>query len=406
MSTQAQTGSREEILVVDDEVMICTMVQRFLTHAGYTGYTATTAADALRLCQERAFAVILTDLKMPEMSGTELIGKLRALYPTTEIIVMTGYPTLESAIHTLREGVADYILKPFTFDALQSVITQCLERRRLRNELASERQLRQELEEANRVNARLRHEAEENAVELRRLSVALRDAQEAERQRIARDLHDSIVQSLSLMAIRLDLLDTLSGAAPSLQQPLVELRDLLTQTLDDARSLVWTLRPRVLDDLGLADALAQLVENTSKIAALDISLHMAESLPPLSPAVTTALYRICQEALANVVQHAHATTAHVQVECVADVLRLTITDNGQGFEVTRMTQAGQQSSAATLTHRGLGLWSMRERATEVGSTVRINSTLGQGTTIMVELPSTPSEQPREEGNGTRVNPTR
>lgn len=406
MSTQAQTGSREDILVVDDEVMICTMVQRFLTHAGYTVSTATTAADALRLCRERAFAVILTDLKMPEMSGTELIGKLGTLYPTTEIVVMTGYPTLESAIHTLREGVADYILKPFTFDALQSVITQCLERRRLRSELASERQLRQELEEANRVNARLRSEAEENAVELRRLSVALRDAQEAERQRIARDLHDSIVQSLSLMAIRLDLLDTLSGAAPSLQQPLVELRALLTQTLDDARSLVWTLRPRVLDDLGLADALAQLVENTSKIAALDISLHMAESLPPLSPAVTTALYRICQEALGNVIQHAHATTAHVRIECVADMLRLTITDNGQGFEVTRMAQAGQLSSTATLTHRGLGLWSMRERATEVGGTVRINSALGQGTTIMVELPAAPSEQGREEGNGTRVNPTR
>lgn len=404
MSIQAQTDSGEDILVVDDEVMICTMVQRFLTHAGYTISTATTAADALRLCRERAFAVILTDLKMPEMSGTELVGHLRALYPTTEIVVMTGYPTLESAIHTLRQGVADYILKPFTFDALQSVVVRCLERRRLRSELASERQLRQELEEANRVNARLRNEAEQNTVELRRLSVALRDAQEAERQRIARDLHDSIVQSLSLMAIRLDLLDAMGGTAPSLQQPLVEIRDLIAQTLDDARTLVWTLRPRVLDDLGLTDALAQLVENTSKLAALDISLQIAEPLPPLSSAVTTALYRISQEALANVIQHAQATTARVQVECLADVLRLTITDNGQGFEVTRVAQAGQRSSTAPLTHRGLGLWSMRERVTEVGGTIDIHSALGQGTRIIVELPSAPSEQPREEGNGTRVSP--
>lgn len=405
MSTQAQTGSGEDILVVDDEAMICTMVQRFLTHAGYSVSTAATAADALRLCRERAFAVVLTDLKMPEMSGTDLVGHLRALYPTTEIVVITGYPTLESAIHTLRQGVADYILKPFTFDALQSVVVRCLERRRLRSELVSERQLRQELEEANRVNARLRHEAEQNAVELRRLSVALRDAQEAERQRIARDLHDSIVQSLSLMAIRLDLLDAMGGTAPSLQQPLVEIRDLLAQTLDDARNLVWTLRPRVLDDLGLTDALAQLVENTSRLAALDISLQMAESLPPLSSAVTTALYRISQEALANVIQHARATAARVQVECLADVLRLTITDNGQGFEVTRVAQAGQRSSTAPLPHRGLGLWSMRERVTEVAGTIDIHSTLGQGTRITVELPSAPSAQPREEGNGTRVSPT-
>jgi len=124
----------EKILVVDDEASIRETTQRFLVLAGYSVTTMAGGAEAIEACRQNPFALVLTDLKMPGMSGEELLHHIKEITPTTDVVIMTGYPTLESAILTLKAGAYDYLLKPFELAELEKVVQRCLERQRLKTE--------------------------------------------------------------------------------------------------------------------------------------------------------------------------------------------------------------------------------------------------------------------------------
>jgi signal transduction histidine kinase len=146
------------------------------------------------------------------------------------------------------------------------------------------------------------------------------------------------------------------------------------------------------------------VAHLSKGIPLKIGLHLAEDLPPLSPAVETALYRIVQEALSNVVRHAQAAQVTVRMETAGGSVQLIVADNGRGFAPA---PAQDTAEGATLDKGGIGLWSMRERAEEVGGTLVLRSIPSEGTTILVTVPvlgSTSREQRQshilnQEGDG-------
>jgi signal transduction histidine kinase len=130
-----------------------------------------------------------------------------------------------------------------------------------------------------------------------------------------------------------------------------------------------------------------LVAYLAKSTPLAIVLHVAEALPPLSPGVETALYRIAQEALANVIRHAQATQVIIRVETAEGSVHLRVEDNGRGFEPTPLPwPAPDTAEQATPDKGGIGLWSMRERAEEVGGTLVLRSTPGEGTTVLVTVP--------------------
>lgn len=368
----------DRILIVDDETSIRRIAQRSLSLAGYSVTAVASGTEAVEACRHNHFALVLTDLKMPGMSGEELLHKIKEMTPTTDVIIMTAYPALESAIRTLKAGAYDYVLKPFELADLEKVVQHCLERQRLERELGAERHLRQKLEELNRVNAQLYKEGEQKRAELQRLSAELRHAQENERRRMARELHDGVAQILSSLSIHIDLLDNLVTGLPSAKERLGQIKLLLEQALNEVRGLVWTMRPPALDDLGLPDALRGLVANLSRDGRIDIALQIDDSLPALAPIVATTLYRIIQEALSNVLQHSHASQVSVHLGTTNGTLHLTITDNGQGFDPAALALVSQD-------RRGIGLWSMRERAEEVGGTFSLRSAPGQGTTIVVTI---------------------
>lgn len=204
-------------------------------------------------------------------------------------------------------------------------------------------------------------------------------AQEDERKRIARELHDSTGQSLTSLMLGLR---TLSHARDQseIQLRTEELRDIAAQTLDEVHTLALQLRPSILDDMGLAAALERHVADCRNRYPIRIDLAMrglnGKRLPP---EVETALYRIAQEALNNIARHAQAQTASVLLEREDDSVRAVIEDDGVGFDPT----------AAARTDGRLGLYGMRERAELLGGRLTIESAAGQGTSLFVEIPVAP-----------------
>jgi signal transduction histidine kinase len=205
-------------------------------------------------------------------------------------------------------------------------------------------------------------------------------AQEHERARVARDLHDQVGQSLTsaLLALRLAevALDDPRPDLPGVRRHLGDVRELLTDALRDVRELAFDLRPPVLDDLGLPAALERLTASVGERNDLEVTLDVDgfDGAARLPGAVETASYRVVQEALTNVVRHAHASSSRVSVARGRDRLRVTVDDDCVGF-----TPDPDAASA-------LGLRGMHERAALAGGWLRIDSRPGAGTAVLLEVP--------------------
>lgn len=202
-------------------------------------------------------------------------------------------------------------------------------------------------------------------------------AQEEERKRIARELHDSTSQALTSLLVGLRSLAD-RHRSPEIAQQVDDLRSIVGQILNDLHALARQLRPSVLDDLGLAAALQRYVAECRARSGLIIDL----ALPGLDdfrldPVVETALYRIVQEGLTNIIRHAHASTASVVIERRADRVRAIIEDDGCGFDPNALHGDGH-----------LGLNGIRERAALLNGQLIIESSPGSGTTLYVEIPLT------------------
>jgi signal transduction histidine kinase len=201
-------------------------------------------------------------------------------------------------------------------------------------------------------------------------------AQEAERRRLAGDIHDGITQRLVSLAFHLDAaVAAIAGDDPFAAGELARARELTDLTLTEAHAAIWGLRPPVLEDLGLADALASLARS---IAQVPVTVTAADCRLPEH--VEIALYRIAQEALQNVVKHAEATSAEIELRGGATQTTLRVTDNGRGFAADQ-TQDGEDS---------YGLRSMAERAELVGGRLTVTSRPGHGTSVMTTVPARPA----------------
>jgi nitrate/nitrite-specific signal transduction histidine kinase len=207
-------------------------------------------------------------------------------------------------------------------------------------------------------NARLFEKAEESAAT-------------AERDRLARDLHDAVSQTLFSVSLIAEVLPRIFERDPAqAKDRLEELRQLTRGALAEMRTLLLELRPAALAEANLADLLKQLAEAVTGRARIPVELRI-ESCGKLPTEVRVALYRISQEALNNVVKHSGATRAALSFTCEGDEIRLVIGDNGSGFDAVK-AGAGQ-----------LGLGIMMERAEAVGATLELDSKPGLGTTVCV-----------------------
>jgi two-component system sensor histidine kinase UhpB len=201
-------------------------------------------------------------------------------------------------------------------------------------------------------------------------------AQEDERRRIAREMHDQFGEQLTALALGIAALKHSCGDQPRLRAQ-VDALDVVARQLDrDVDQLVWQLRPTALDDLGLRAALANYVQDWSQRVSIAAELHSSGLLDDRLPSeVESALYRIAQEALNNVAKHARASHVEVILERRPDHVLLVVEDDGMGFDAANAGTGGS----------GFGLMGMQERAALVGATLEIESAPDHGTTIIVRM---------------------
>jgi len=214
------------------------------------------------------------------------------------------------------------------------------------------------------------------AADLHALTRRLVQAEEAERRRIARELHDRVGQTLSALNIQLDIVLAQLEAPPELRQRLEDAVALVGRTLESIEGVMAELRPPLLDEYGLGDALTwhgeELAQRTGlKVAVADLA---PDATKKLRPEAAAALFRIAQEALNNVVKHARASNVGIEISAGEDGVALEVRDDGKGFD------------AAAAPRGRLGMSTMRERAEAAGGRIELKSSPGAGTTVRARVP--------------------
>jgi len=214
---------------------------------------------------------------------------------------------------------------------------------------------------------------------LKELPNKILQAQEEERQRLSRELHDDVCQRLSAMRLGIDIMEREAERNPKVVQKIRSTKEQIDRIIKDVRRMSWNLRPTMLDDLGLGPALQRLCKDL----ILDHKAKIRVKLPatiagPFVGGTDITLYRIAQEALMNSVKHSNATKISIELTQNQERIRLVVADNGMGIETSRPPQPSNG--------HGLGLQSMKERAGLHHGTLQIISGAGKGTTVIAELP--------------------
>jgi signal transduction histidine kinase len=227
--------------------------------------------------------------------------------------------------------------------------------------------------------ARLRYrETAEARGQLEDLSARLVQAQETERRALSRELHDEVGQSLSAVLVELRNLGQAVRSEEHSRRHVETIRGLVENTVRVVRNMALLLRPSMLDDLGLVPALKWQARECSKRTSMDVSVAAELGSDDLPDDYKTCIYRVVQEALHNCARHSQAKTARITVRQMPDRLRLTIQDDGVGFDPSQT--------------KGLGLLGIQERAARLGGSCAVHSTPGAGTILSVELPFPSTER--------------
>ena len=345
------------ILMVDDQPSKLLTYEVMLAELGENLIKASSGREALDLLLKNDVAVVLMDVSMPEMDGFELAEMIRQhpRFQRLAIIFISGvHLTDVDYLKGYQRGAVDYISVPVIPELLRAKVSVFAElHRRAR-----------QLETLN--------------TELRRLSSRLMTAQDEERRRFARDLHDDIGQELAAAKMMLDGL---------LQVPVVrddgravsEASDIIDRAIQQVRSMSYLLHPPLLDEGGLFSALRWLLEGMSERSGIKTSLDVQPTeFPRLAPLLERTIFRIVQEALTNVLRHSRAQKAAVTLAQKEKSLLLLVQDDGKGVaEQTLQLQPGSI---------GIGLGGMRERVREFGGELRILNA-NPGTIVEISIPS-------------------
>lgn len=340
------------VLIVDDDQTARETLVAILEGEGYDLQQAKDGIQALQILKQLQPDLILLDVMMPAMDGFEVCRRLRATPALAEvpIILLTALDDRDSLLRGIESGADDFLSKP-----------------------PDRRELIARVRTITRLNRyRTLMEQREN---IRRMAEHVVAAQEEERQRISRELHDDLGQALTthLIALR-NLQEDLSLPRENLFEGLQSLYDQSYEIFVKIRGIARDLRPPVLDTLGLKVAMQTYCTEFTRRTQLPVIFESDDPLPDLPDAHNITLYRTLQEALTNVIKHARASQVWVDLSVDDDQVTLTIQDNGIGF--------GREKPGSN----GIGLVGLRERITIAGGTLTVSSTPGRGTILSAQFP--------------------
>lgn len=340
------------ILIVDDNATARETLAAMLEGEDYDLRMAKDGIQALQVLEQLRPDLILLDIMMPGMDGFEVCRRIRATPPLVEvpIIVLTALDDRDSLLKAIEAGADDFLSKPADRREIVARVRTITRLNRYRT-LMEQRE-------------NIRHMAERVVV-----------AQEEERQRLSRELHDDLGQALTthLLALR-NLQEDLSIPVETMFERLQSLYEQSYEVLVKIRRLARDLRPPVLDALGLKVAMQTYCTEFTRRTHLPVIFEADASLPELQDTYNITLYRALQEALTNVVKHAQASQVWVDLSREEDMVNLTVQDNGIGFS--------EEKSGAN----GIGLAGLHERITIAGGTLNINSTPKHGTILTAQFP--------------------
>ena len=305
-------------------------------------------------------------------AASEVVGKHVAIFYTPEAVA-AGEPKLEldeaaAAGRTEREGWrvrkgGERFFANEITTAIHDDVGRLTGFTRISRDLTERRTAEAAAEHVRAVGEQLR----------RRLI----EAEETERQRLARELHDEAGQHLTALGLGLRSLSDIVAPGSEADRRAVQLREIVETMSRELHAIAVRLRPKSLDDFGLEQAIAAYVEEWSRQTRIAVGVHAEPEQERLSAAIESALYRIVQEALTNVAKHSGATHASVVVERRDGQVVAIVEDDGRGVD---------GGAAAAGAREGLGLLGIRERAELLGGTVEVESTIGGGTTVFARIP--------------------
>ncbi|HEX8271501.1 MAG TPA: ATP-binding protein [Longimicrobiaceae bacterium] len=339
----AAEGAGGRILVADDNADMRGYIARLLAPP----YEVETCADgraALDAVRRRRPDLVLSDVMMPGMDGFQLLRELRAGpgTGTLPVILLSARAGEEATLEGLAAGADDYLIKPFSARELRARVGAQLAMARLRLQLAA---------------------AEE-------------------RNRIARELHDSVTQTLIAATVMAERLAKPSHGRPD--EPAGELRDLARMTrgaMAEMRVLLTEMRPELVERTRIGHLVGQLADAVRGRLQMDVSARVEDRDSERLPGeVRTAVYRVAQESLNNVVRHSAARAVEIAVEATPETVDLRIRDDGVGF-------------APGAAPAGIGVSSMRERAAGIGAALRIHGRPGGGTEVALRWPAPAAGEP-------------
>jgi signal transduction histidine kinase len=307
-------------------------------------------------------------------------GAARSVIEPLEALSRAAARMADGALHERIPDLGDDQVGRLAraFEGMRQALARSLDdTRRARDEL--ERRVEERTRELERLNQELRVRDQTRGRLLRKVI----GAQEEERRRIARELHDQTCQTLAALGMRCQAALG-AGESGALRDGLAEARALAQRTLDDVHRVIFDLRPSVLDDLGLFAAIRWVAERHLASQGIAVRCEFDGADDRLPPETETALFRAVQEAVVNVARHARAQNVLIQASRRHDAVEIEIEDDGRGFDAGALATADASG-------RGLGLLGIRERLDLLGGTAEIDSTPGLGARVVLRAPVPASE---------------
>jgi len=344
----------DRILVVDDDPVIIKLYQIILKKGGFDIEAATCGQEALTAINKQKPDVILLDVILPDYSGLELCRQIKGNPECIgiKIILVSGMEISPAQVaEGIELGADDYLVKPFDHKELLARIKNCLKLKKVEEALRDKNN------------------------ELKELSIHLQNVREEERKFLAREVQEELGQLTAVLKMDIDWLAiNMPDAVKTHKDRMAHASDTAKLIINTIRRIASALRPSMIDELGLNAALEWQCKKFTSVNNIPcVFEHPDEDDDALTKEIKTALFRICQEALLNISQHAKATQITVSTKFSGNKLYLFINDNGKGFDLN------QQKNT-------LGLIGMRERAASINGELNIDSANGRGTSIMVMVP--------------------
>jgi signal transduction histidine kinase len=353
------------ILMVDDQPAKLLSYEVMLEELGENLLKATSGREALEMLLKTDVAVVLMDVSMPELDGFQLAEMIREhprFQKTAIIFISAVHLTDLDRLKGYQRGAVDYISVPVIPDLLRAKVSVFAELHRKARQLEILNQ------------------------ELRRLSHSLMTAQDEERRRISRELHDGLGQDLTAVKMILGGLVQPNQLKDSTEnKTIAEVLSMMDSAIEQVRTMSHLLHPPLLDEMGLLSALRWYTEGFAKRSGVETVLDVPKNFPRLEPEIEMAIFKIVQESLTNVFRHAEAKRAVVQLEERDGSALISIEDNGKGV--------GSGAEELHPNSYGIGVIGIKQRAAEYDGQVTLRNT-GSGTRVEVKIPlPVPPPQP-------------